>query len=164
MRSPRLLAALSACAFVITAACAKAKAPQAETVDKAATVIPIAGTTGGVRIQLTADAVKRLDIQTATVHDASVAPRRVALPDGSAAPAAAPTQRRVIPFSAVMYAPAGDAFAYVVAGSRIYQRAAIAVDYVVGDLAVLTSGPAAGTPVVTVGGPELTGVEFGTGE
>jgi len=74
------------------------------------------------------------------------------------------TVRRVLPFGAVLYAPSGDAFTYVSIEPELFERTPIAVDYVVGDLAVLLIGPPLGTVVVTVGGPELSGAEFGVGE
>lgn len=162
MPSPRQLAAMSACVLVI-AGCARAKASHGGAVSRAASVSAVAGT-NRVQVHVTSEAVKRLDIQVGTVRDAAVAPRRAAAGDGGAAPVASPVPRRVIPFAAVMYTPAGDAFTYVVAGPGLYERAPLAVEYVAGDLAVLISGPTAGTPVVTVGGPELLGIEFGTGE
>jgi hypothetical protein len=44
---------------------------------------------------------------------------------------------------------------------RTYQREAIGIQAVTGDQVQLTSGPAAGTPVVTQGAAELVGVETG---
>jgi hypothetical protein len=169
MRKPSPLAALCLVAVVglALAGCAKSK-PHAQTVEKAATIIPIPGT-NRVRVQLTPEAVRRLDVQTGTVHDQAVAARPTAPPastDGEPAPAPAPalTLRRVIPFAALLYAPAGDAFTYVNVQPDLYERTAITVDYVVGDLAVLSAGPPVGTAVVTVGGAELSGAEFGVGE
>lgn len=162
MRSPRILAALSVIALVF-AGCAKSK-PQAEAVEKPATIIPIPGT-DRVRVELTPEAVKRLDVQTGTVHDQAVAPRPTAPVEGAEpAPAPAMTVRRVIPFAALLYAPAGDAFTYVNVEPHLYERTPISVEYVVGDLAVLSAGPPVGTAVVTVGGPELSGAELGVGE
>lgn len=167
MRRPRLLA-LSILALVglLLAGCAKSK-PQAETVEKAATIIPIPGT-NRVQVRLTPEAVKRLDVHTGTVQDQAVAPRPTAPVDGAPASAPASTVRRVIPFAALLYAPAGDAFTYVNVQPDLYERTSITVDYVVGDLAVLSAGPPTGPPVgtavVTVGGPELSGAEFGVGE
>ncbi|MDQ1420444.1 MAG: hypothetical protein QOJ52_2406 [Acidimicrobiaceae bacterium] len=167
MRRPRLLA-LSILALVglLLAGCAKSK-PRAETVEKAATIIPIPGT-NRVQVRLTPEAVKRLDVHTGTVRDQAVAPRPTAPVDGAPASAPALTVRRVIPFAALLYAPAGDAFTYVNVQPDLYERTSISVDYVVGDLAVLSAGPPTGPPVgtavVTVGGPELSGAEFGVGE
>ena len=46
----------------------------------------------------------------------------------------------------------------------MYERTPITVEYAAGELAVLSAGPPLGTVVVTVGGPELSGAEFGVGE
>ena len=70
----------------------------------------------------------------------------------------------VIPTTAVVYSPDGAAWTYVAVGPRAYLRHAIVVDRVVGGEAFLSSGPAAGTPVVVTGAPELLGTEYGVGE
>ena len=70
----------------------------------------------------------------------------------------------MIPTTAVIYSPDGAAWTYMLVGPRSYLRHAIVVDRVAGTEAFLSSGPAAGTPVVTVGAPELLGTEYGVGE
>jgi hypothetical protein len=52
---------------------------------------------------------------------------------------------------------------YTTAAALTYVRHPITVDYIEGDRAILVDGPAANTPVVTVGGAELFGTEFGVG-
>ena len=69
-----------------------------------------------------------------------------------------------IPLSALIYDPQGRAWTYVVVGPDAYERVAITVDHIDGDHVLITSGPRAGTPVVTAGAPELLGVEYGVGE
>jgi hypothetical protein len=59
--------------------------------------------------------------------------------------------------------PSGQAFVYVVTAPLTYERQPVAVDYVAAELAVLTSGPPAGTLVVTVGADEVLGAELGVG-
>lgn len=68
-------------------------------------------------------------------------------------------KQRVVQYSAVLYDAKGAAWVYVNTGPLAFQRARIAVDRVVGDLAVLADGPQVGTPVVTVGAAMLYGVE-----
>ena len=46
----------------------------------------------------------------------------------------------------------------------MFKREPIDVERIDGDVAVVRSGPAAGTPVVTVGAAELWGFEFGVGK
>lgn len=70
----------------------------------------------------------------------------------------------VIPTTAVIYSPDGAAWTYVVVGPRSYLRHAIVVDRITGTDAYLSSGPAVGTPVVTIGATELLGTEYGVGE
>ena len=99
------------------------------------------------RVTLTDKAAERLDIQTTEATDASV--------DGAT--------RRVIPYSAVIYDAAGKTWTYTSPEPLVFVRAAIVVERIDGDLAILTEGPDVGTLVVTVGGVMLFGTEFGVG-
>ena len=97
---------------------------------------------GGVnRITLTADAAKRIDVTTAPAES-----------DGGST---------VIPYAAVLYDPNGQTWTYTSPKPLVYVRADITVDRIDGDRAILAKGPAPGTAVVTVGAPELWGVEYG---
>jgi len=106
------------------------------------------GATDLNRVILTAQAAKRLDIQTAPVRDAQVRG----------------TQRKVVPYAAVIYDLHGETWVYTTPSSLTFVRDRISVDSIDGDLAVLSKGPASGTRVVTVGAPELYGTELGIGE
>jgi hypothetical protein len=97
------------------------------------------------RVILTAAAVRRLGITTQPVQDAPVA--------GAA--------RKVIPYAALLYDADGSAWTYTNAEPLVFVREPVTVESIQGDRVVLTSGPAAGTPVVTVGAIELYGTEFG---
>lgn len=99
------------------------------------------------RLTLTARAAERLGIQMTAIRATKVA--------GKA--------RTVIPYGAVLYDPNGDTWVYVAREPRSYLREPISVDYIQGDQAVLTDGPATGTLVVTVGAAELHGTEVGVG-
>lgn len=103
----------------------------------------IAGTSLS-RVLLTAQAAKRLGIQTTPVRDAQVGGKL----------------RKVVPYSAVLYDLHGETWVYTSPSPLTYVRASIAVDSIDGDLAVLSEGPPSGTAVVTVGTPELYGTEF----
>ncbi len=72
-------------------------------------------------------------------------------------------QRIVIPYSAVIYDQRGGTWTYTNPEQLTFVRNAIIVDYIVGDLAVLSDGPPEGTAVVVVGAAELFGVENGVG-
>ena len=66
---------------------------------------------------------------------------------------------KVVPYSAVYYDSKGEAWVYVNNKPLTFERQRIDVDRVVGNLAVLSGGPAVGTPVVTVGASLLFGAE-----
>jgi hypothetical protein len=67
---------------------------------------------------------------------------------------------KVVPYSAVYYDGKGAAWVYVNSKPLTYERQRIGVDRVVGDLAVLSDGPAVGTSIVTVGASMLFGAEI----
>lgn len=73
------------------------------------------------------------------------------------------TQLKVIPYAAVLYDLHGETWVYTKPEPLVFVRAPIVVDYIDGDLAVLSEGPPAGTEVVTAGAAELFGAEFGIG-
>lgn len=100
------------------------------------------------QVQLTGPATRRLGIATAPVRVAGVAV------DGRTRP------HKVIPYSAVVYDTNGLAWTYVSTAPRTYRRQPITILDIHGSTAVLARGPAAGTPVVTVGAPELLGAEY----
>lgn len=99
-------------------------------------------------VTLTDQAVKRLDIKTTTVRDEQVAGQ----------------QRKVIPYAAVLYDAKGQIWTFTNPQPLTYVRQRIAVEQIHGETAVLSSGPAAGTNVVTVGAAELYGAELGVGK
>ena len=74
------------------------------------------------------------------------------------------THRLVVPYEAVIYDLNGDSWIYTNPEPLIFVRAAVEIDYVEADLAVLAKGPPLGTAVVTTGAAELYGAEFGVGE
>lgn len=69
-------------------------------------------------------------------------------------------KQKVVPYSAVYYDGKGAPWVYVNTKPLVFERQRIAVDRVVGDLAVLADGPRVGTTVVTVGAPLLYGTEI----
>ena len=100
------------------------------------------------RVTLTAKAAERLDIQTAQVRNEAI--------NGS--------QQKVVPYAAVIYGVNGETWVYTNPEPLIFVRDNISIDYVDGDLAVLSAGPANGTEVVTVGVAELYGTDTGVGK
>jgi hypothetical protein len=71
--------------------------------------------------------------------------------------------QKILPYSSVIYDLKGDTWTYTSPAELTFIRHAINVDYIEGDVAVLTDGPPAGTTVVVVGASELFGTEFGVG-
>jgi multidrug efflux pump subunit AcrA (membrane-fusion protein) len=72
-----------------------------------------------------------------------------------------PADGLTVAWSAVVFDIHGGAWVYEKTGERGYARRRVVVRYVVGDTAVLASGPPPGTPVVTAGAAELFGTETG---
>jgi hypothetical protein len=96
------------------------------------------------RVTLTEDAARRLDIQIADIRDMAV--------DGRL--------RTVVPYAAVLYDTEGGTWVYTSPRALVFLRDRIEVDFITGDLAVLSRGPSSGTSVVTVGAQELYGSEL----
>jgi hypothetical protein len=102
------------------------------------------------RLRLEARAVERLGIQTTPVGDA---------PGAGGGPA-----RTTVPYGALLYDTKGGASVYTVPEPLVFIRQPVTVASIDGDVAVLNDGPPVGTAVVTAGGSELTGIEFGVGK
>ena len=141
--SNRWMVAILIIACLQLSACTQTPA-STENTDSPARVERLAGTALS-RVILTGEAAKRLGIQTAPVSDMRVRG----------------TQRKVVPYSAVISDLHGETWVYTNPSPLTYVRGRINVDYIDGDLAVLSEGPPSGTKVVTVGSPELYGTEFG---
>jgi outer membrane murein-binding lipoprotein Lpp len=138
--SKRIAIGAAAAVTLILAGCtgtdARVEQPQS-------TVKPIAGSPVQ-QVQLTEQAMRRLGITTGLVQAA-----------------ARPGQARTtIPYSAVVYDADGSTWTYVNTAERTFVRRSITVRVIDGSTAILTSGPAVGTAVVTVGAPELLGAEY----
>ena len=140
-RGSRWIAAVLLVVPLLLAACGGTAGE--EGTPKPAVVEHVKGT-GVTRVTLTAEAAKRLDIQTARVRS-----------DGTG------THRTVIPYAAVLYDPNGNTWTYTSPEHLVFQRQDIRVARIDGDSAVLTNGPPVGTAVVTVGATEIWGVEYG---
>jgi hypothetical protein len=95
------------------------------------------------RETLSDEAVKRLDIQTATASDMQV--------NGA--------QRTVIPYAAVIYDTEGATWVYLNPAPLTFVRHPITVDNIQGDKAFLSDALPANSAVVTVGVAELYGAE-----
>jgi len=100
------------------------------------------------RVILSADAVRRTGVQTVQVRPTQVAGKRAL----------------EVPYGAVFYDPDGVTWTYVAVQPLAFVRQHITVDLIRGGVAVLSAGPPAGTPVVTVGTAQLYGTEVGVEE
>ncbi len=74
------------------------------------------------------------------------------------------TEALVVPAAAVLYDIYGGTWVYVESGESKYMRHRILLEWVDGDDAILSDGPAEGTKVVVDGAAELFGTEFGVGK
>ncbi len=96
------------------------------------------------RVTLTKEAAARIDLKT---EDVKIGPSGLE-----------------IPYGAVLYDPDGKTWAFVNVKGLSFQRTAITVEKIVGDVASLTKGPDEGTKVVTLGATQLYGAEIGVGD
>jgi hypothetical protein len=136
-----LMAGLVIGAAAILAGCAAATPDETPP----ALIKPVAGSQIP-QLQLTERAVQRLGIVTQPVRPTTTTAGQPA--------------HEVIPYSAVVYDHDGSTWTYVNTAARTYEREPITVTGIDGQVALLAAGPAAGTPVVTVGAAELLGTEY----
>lgn len=73
-------------------------------------------------------------------------------------------ERRILPYSAVLYDPSGNTWVYTNPERLVFVREQIRIESMAGDDVILADGPDAGAAVVTVGAAELYGTEFGVGK
>ncbi len=135
-----VVAVLLAC--LLLSACGSAPADTATEENHAVTVEQLTGAEP-TRETLTEDAAKRLDLQTAEVHDAEL--------NGA--------KRTVIPYASVIYDTEGATWVYLNPEPLTFVRHPITVDDIKGDQAFLSDALPAGSAVVTVGVAELYGAE-----
>ena len=148
MQARELVAAVGLVATLGLSGCSATTEALGEASDEAAEVLPVKGSDLS-RITLTQDAYDRLAIATAPVRD------------GIGRGTTSPTVRAAMPAAALLYDAEGATWVYVSDGARTFQRAPVSIARLDGDVAYLSDGPAAGTHVVTVGAPELLGIELG---
>ena len=123
------------------AACAP-KAPAAEKI--VPFTLEVDEVSGFNRVILTEAAAERLGVQTSPVvkHGDQLA----------------------VPYSAVIYDLHGETWLYISPAPFTFVRETITVDFIDGDMAILSVGPASGTEVAMVGVPELYGADTGIGK
>jgi len=74
------------------------------------------------------------------------------------------TESRKVPYGALLYDTKGGTSVYTVPEPLLFVRQPVTVESIDGGVVVLKEGPPVGTAVVTAGGSELTGIEFGVGK
>ena len=152
--SKRTLAAVAAAAVAVAVAgCGKAETFNNEAAsDEGPSRLEQVKGSDLPRVVLTAKAAQRIGIETSIVRQgARRAHSRLRDPE-------------VIPYAAVIYDAVGHAFTYVTPRPLTFERTPIRIVRTDGPFAVISKGPPAGTPVVTVGAQELLGVEYGVEE
>jgi hypothetical protein len=103
------------------------------------------------RVTLTEKAVERLGVKTDQVREQKATRTQM------------PGERKVVPYSALIYDPQGQTWIYTSPSARTFVRHKVEVDSIQGDVAVLKDGPPTGTVVASVGVAELYGAEFKVG-
>jgi len=73
-------------------------------------------------------------------------------------------QSLVVPYPSILYDIYGGTWVYQNDEPHVYVRQRVEVLHVLGDLAILSRGPALGAKVVSAGAAELFGTEFGVGK
>lgn len=102
---------------------------------------------GRHRVVLSRESAARIGLRTAPVQVAAGRRRLV-----------------TIPYSALIYTASGKTFTYVQTAPLTFVHEPVHVADLTGRQALLSSGPAPGAAVVTVGGEELHGTETGIQE
>ncbi|MGI8692135.1 MAG: efflux RND transporter permease subunit [Geodermatophilaceae bacterium] len=141
VRGKRVAAGLLVAAGLVLPACTTPESEATGSAEEVAQVEEIEGTDLH-RLTLTERAAERLGLETVEV---------------------APGQPLEVPYSSVIYDAEGATWVFTSPEPLVYVRESITVERIDGDTAVLSAGPAAGTPVVTTGAAELLGAELGTG-
>jgi hypothetical protein len=72
--------------------------------------------------------------------------------------------RSAVPYSALVYRPDGTAIVYTNPAPLVYVAQAVTVESMQGDSVTLAVGPRPGIRVVSVGAPELLGIELSVGK
>lgn len=139
---------------------------------EAVTILPLAGTAGSAGSAGT----PARPVEMSAAGSDKAAPALHYAPDGAKhgltagqrvrvelSLAGSKTPRRVVPYGAVIYDLKGDTWVYTTTAPLTFVREKVTVDFIEGDLAVLSQGPAAGTQIAAVGAAELYGTEFGVG-
>jgi hypothetical protein len=138
----RTLAPILVAAALVLPACADVSKEKEETPEPAE-LVAIDGTDRSA-IVVEPEAVERAGIETGTVS--SGGPGEITMPA-----------------AAIFYGLEGETWTYTNPEENTYVRTPVVIEDIEGDTAYVSDGPKPGTRVVTVGAPELFGVEEGVG-
>jgi hypothetical protein len=134
-----VLGCVVAIMVAISTGCAEIESTTAEPYEPAALETP--GPGQPARVILTEEAVDRVALQTTEVKMLG--------------------KDHAVDHAALVFDKAGKPWVFTVVAPRTYVRAAIGIKDVQDNLVILSSGPPAGTQVVTIGAIELWGAELG---
>ena len=95
---------------------------------------------GGKRVTFTSEGARRVGLETAPVRRSG--------------------RYSVVPYSALIYAPDGTTLVYASPAPRRYVPTTVQVARISGGTVLLTTGPPAGTAVVSVGATQVHGAEL----
>jgi hypothetical protein len=140
------VAALVLVAGLSVAGCTSNPATESDAGTEPATVTAIDGSDNLHQVRLTEDAARRIGLSTKTV---------------SAATAKGAVRALSVAAGAVLYDQNGQTWVYLQSAPLTFHRARVEVQRIDGDVALLRSGPPAGSVVATVGAAELRGAEEG---
>jgi hypothetical protein len=120
------------------------------------------------QVVLSALGAQRIGLQTAPTQSVPVRTRRVTVVHhgvtgsrGVLVPIRRGAPRLIIPYSAVIYSATGQTFAFTNVAPLRFVETPITVATISRNFAYLSTGPAAGTKVVSVGAEELYGIQTG---
>jgi hypothetical protein len=135
--------------------------------------VPVSGQLAGAsatspgHITLSALGAQRIGLQTALARAVPTPPPIVkttvvaGVTHKTTILAPKPPASVMIPYSAVIYDPSGQTYAFTNTEPLTYVEVPITVQQISGDLAYLSVGPKAGARIVSVGAEELYGVQTG---
>ena len=133
-----------ACGLAAVAALAFAGCTEVESEDvtgyEPSKLEPVKGNADLQRVTFTPEGAERVGLRTATV-------RRGA-------------KYTVVPYAALLYSPEGKTYVYTSPRPLEYLRAEVKVHSIDGGRMLLSSGPPAGTEIVTIGATEVYGTEL----
>lgn len=132
------IAAVVLCLAALLSGCTEVEEPESEGYEPSK-LTEVAGS-DAKRVTFTAEGAKRVGLKRASIRSRG--------------------KSKVVPYDALVYNAEGKTFVYVASTPLTFQRAEVKVDRIEGQRALVSSGPPAGTSVVTIGATEVYGTEL----